>query len=74
MNGVNALLRPETTKNCHAKLMTTGTVQDMKKSGRASTSRSEENVITIQEMFTCNPKKKPDKRICITKICQLHTG
>lgn len=74
MNRVNALLSPETTKNCHAKLMTTGNVKDMKKSGCASTSRSEENLRTIQEMFTCSPKKKPDKRICITEICQLHTG
>lgn len=67
MNGVNALLRPETTKNCHAKLMTTGTVKDMKKSGRVSKSRSEENVITIQEMFTCSPKKNLTSEFVLLK-------
>lgn len=48
---------PETINNCHAKLMTTtGTVKDMARSGRPSTSRSEENVITVQEMITRSPK------------------
>lgn len=67
MNGVNALLRPETTKNCHAKLMTTGTVKDMKKSSHASTSRSEENEITIQEIFTCRPKKNLTSEFVLLK-------
>lgn len=58
MNGVNALLRPETINNWHAKLMTTtGTVKDMTRSGRPSTSRSEENVIAVQEIITRSPKK-----------------
>lgn len=55
--GVNASLRPETIKNCHTKLMTTGSVKDMKRSGRPCTSRSEENVVAVQEMFTRSPKK-----------------
>ena len=41
--GRDETLRPETITNCHAKLMTTGSVHDARESGRPK-SRSTENV------------------------------
>jgi hypothetical protein len=57
VKGRNITIRPETIKNCHLKLMTTGSVKDAGRSGRPSMPRSEENVATVQEMFTCSPGK-----------------
>lgn len=39
----------------------------MKKSSHASTSRSEENEITIQEIFTCRPKKNLTSEFVLLK-------
>jgi hypothetical protein len=52
VKGANATIRPETTKNCHSKLMTTGSTKDAGRSGHPSTSWSKENVVTVWEMFT----------------------
>lgn len=56
-HGPRATLDPKTIKNCHAKLMNTGSVVDIRRSGRPSTSRSDENVQRVQEMFTRSPQK-----------------
>ncbi|KDR09521.1 hypothetical protein L798_00864 [Zootermopsis nevadensis] len=48
---------PSGDKNCHSKLMTTGLVTDARRIGRPSTSRSEENVALVREMFTRSPHK-----------------
>jgi hypothetical protein len=53
VKGRNATIHPETIKNCHSKLMTTGLVKDAVRSNHPS----EENVATVWEMFTCNPGK-----------------
>ncbi len=45
--GRHATLHPNTIKNCHQKLMTTGSVCDTERSGRHSSSRSPEVVDTI---------------------------
>ena len=50
-------MRQETIKNCHSKLLTTGSVTDARKIGRPSTSRSEENVALVRDMFTHSPRK-----------------
>ena len=55
--GRNATIRQETIKNCHSKLLTTGSVTDARRSGRPSTSRSEENVALVRDMFTRSPRK-----------------
>jgi hypothetical protein len=55
--GRKATIRQETIKNCHSKLLTTGSVMDARRSGRPSTSRSEENVALVQDMFTRSPCK-----------------
>ena len=52
VKGRNITIRPETIKNCHSKLLTTGSVTDARRSGRQSTSRSEENVALVRDMFT----------------------
>ena len=52
VKGRNATIRQEIIKNCHSKLLTTGSVTDSRKSGRPSTSRPEENVALVQDMFT----------------------
>ena len=49
LKGSRATLRPETIRNCHAKLMTTGSVNDKRRSGRPSTSRSPAKVAKVQE-------------------------
>jgi hypothetical protein len=56
MKGRNATIHPE-TKNCHSKLMTTGSLKDAGRSGCPFTSQSEENVATVREMFTYSPGK-----------------
>jgi len=53
----NATIRQETIKNCHSKLLTTGSVTDARRSGRPSTSRSEENVALVRGMSTRSPRK-----------------
>ena len=53
----NATIRQETIKNCHSKLLTTGSVTDARRSGRPSTSHSEENMTLVQDMFTRSPCK-----------------
>jgi len=53
----NATIRQETIKDCHSKLLTTGSVTDARRSGRPSTSRSEENVALVRDMFTHSPRK-----------------
>ena len=57
MKGRNTTIRPETIKNCHSKLLTTGSVTDARRSGRPSTSRSEENEALVRDMFTPSPRK-----------------
>ncbi|PSN46152.1 hypothetical protein C0J52_20931 [Blattella germanica] len=57
INGGNATIRPETIKNCHRKLMTTGSVKDERRIGHPSTSRSDDNVATVQEMFQRSSSK-----------------
>jgi hypothetical protein len=57
VHGPCATLDPKTIKKCHDKLMNTGSVLDIRRSGRPSTSRSEENVRMVQDMFTRSPQK-----------------
>ena len=57
VKGRNATVRQETIKNCHSKLLTTVSVTDARRSGRPSTSRSEENVALVRDMFTLSPRK-----------------
>ncbi|CAG5050222.1 unnamed protein product [Parnassius apollo] len=56
-NEPHAVLDQKTIKNCHSKLMKTGLVADSKRIGRPSTSRSEENIKIVREMFTKSPYK-----------------
>ena len=51
LKGKTATLHPKTIKHCHAKLMTTGSVNDAHRSGRPSTSRYAENVATEDSSF-----------------------
>ena len=57
VKGRYATIRQETIKNCHSKLLTTGSVTGARRSGRPSTSRSEENVALVRDMFTRNQRK-----------------
>jgi hypothetical protein len=57
LKGRYVKIRPETIKNCHSKLMATGSVKDAGRIGRPSTSRSEKNVATVREMFIRSPGK-----------------
>ena len=57
MKGRNATIRQEKIKNCHSKLLTTGSVTDARRSGRPSTSRSVEDVALVRGMFTRSPRK-----------------
>jgi len=57
VKGRNATIRRETIKNCHSKLLTTGSVTTARRSGRPSTSRSDENVALMRDMFTRSPRK-----------------
>jgi hypothetical protein len=66
----NATIRQETIKNCHSKLLTTGSVKDAMRSGRPSTSLSEENVASVMDMFTHSLHKSTHlliKEECILK-------
>ena len=53
--GRHAQIDPKTIKNCHAKLMITGSGSDTQRSGRPSKSRDLEQV--VQEMFSRSPQK-----------------
>ncbi|CAF3770620.1 unnamed protein product [Rotaria sp. Silwood1] len=53
--GKHLTLDAKTIKNCHQKLMITGSVYDMERSGRRSTSHSPEVVNTVQAIFTRSP-------------------
>ena len=57
VKGINVTIRQESIKNCHSKLLITGSVTDAWKSGCPSTSRSEENVALVWDMFTRSPCK-----------------
>lgn len=48
---------PKTIKNCHSKLMTTGSVKDAPRSGRRSKSKDENDVQLLCEMFDKSPNK-----------------
>jgi len=55
--GRNATIHQKTIKNCHSKLLTTGSVMAARRSGRPSTSRSKENVASVREVYTRSPRK-----------------
>ena len=57
VKGRNATICQETIKNCHSKLLTTGSITDAPRSGLPSTSWSEENVALVRDMFTRSPRK-----------------
>lgn len=57
IRGGHAQVDAKTIKNCHAKLMATGSVADTRRSGRPSKSSNQETVQAVQKMFTNNPKK-----------------
>ena len=56
VKGRNATIRQETIKNCHSKLLTTGSVTDARRIGRPSASRSE-NVALVRDRFTRSQRK-----------------
>lgn len=64
MYGVNGFLYLESIKNCPAKLMNTGNVKYMERSG-PFTSRSVENVLTVQEIlrYPLSKKNRLDKQL-----------
>ena len=53
----NGTIRQETIKNCHSKLLTTGSVTDAQRSGRPSTPRSKENVALVPDMINRSSRK-----------------
>ena len=55
--GIHATLDAKTIKNFHRNLLTTGSVTDARRSGRPSTSRTDDNVAIVNEMFTRSPQK-----------------
>ena len=57
IKGRHAQINPRTIKNCHAKLMTTGSVSDTQRSGRPSKFKDPEVVQVVQEMFSGRPQK-----------------
>ncbi|XP_076028935.1 uncharacterized protein LOC143017855 [Oratosquilla oratoria] len=57
IKGRHAQVDAKTIKNCHAKLIATGSVADTRRRGRPSISRDPEVVQAVQEMFTRSPKK-----------------
>ena len=57
VKGRSATIRQETIKYCHSKFLPTGSVTDARRSGRLSTSRSEENVTLVRDMFTRSPRE-----------------
>ena len=54
VKGKSATICQETIENCNSKLLTTGSVTDARRSGRPFTSRSEENVALVRDMFACS--------------------
>ncbi|KAG8285659.1 hypothetical protein J6590_075938 [Homalodisca vitripennis] len=57
INGPHAVLDPKSIKNCHSKLLTSRSLKDNRKIGRPPTSRSEENIQFVEEIFTRSPGK-----------------
>ena len=57
VKGRNATIHQDTIKNCHSKLLSTGSVTDARRGGHPSTSRSEENVALVRDKFTRSPRK-----------------
>jgi len=47
VKGRNTTIRPETIKNCHSKLLTTGSVTDARTSGRPSTSGQRPTIFVV---------------------------
>lgn len=70
MYGVNGFLYLESIKNCPAKLMNTGNVKYMEISGRPFTSRSVENVLTVQEILRYPLSKKNRLNKQLVKVDQ----
>lgn len=54
-NGRNAYLSPNTIKNCHQKLLHTGSVSDSVRSGRHKTSLSNDNIEIVRGIFERSP-------------------
>lgn len=54
-NGPHATLDPKTVRNCHRKLMDTGSVADRRRSGRPRAARTPANVNAVQDMFNRSP-------------------
>ncbi|KAJ4430259.1 hypothetical protein ANN_22471 [Periplaneta americana] len=59
----NATIHPE-TRNCHRKLMTTGSIKDAGRTGCPSTFWSEENVAIVWEMFDHSLDKSTSQAAC----------
>ena len=57
MHGPHVVLNPKTIRNCHAKLMTMGSVSDTPRRRRPSTARAEENVRIVRDIFVLSPQK-----------------
>jgi hypothetical protein len=57
IHGPRAQVSPKPFKNCHSKLMTTGSVADARRCGRPSTIKAPETVQAVQEIFTLSPRK-----------------
>ena len=55
--GRHETLSPETIRGCGAKLMTTGSVNDKRRSGRPFTSPSAEKVEIVLEMYVGSLQK-----------------
>jgi len=64
VKGRNATIRHKTIKNCHSKLLTTGSVTDTRRSDHPSTSRSEENMALVRDMFTPSLRKSTCQAAC----------
>lgn len=60
--GKYATVSTVTITGCHAKLVTTGSMNDAG-SGRPTTSRSVEIVATVREMFNRNPQKSTGQAV-----------
>lgn len=56
-HGPRSQVDPKTIKNCHSKLMITGSVADASKTGRPSTTHATNTVEMVREMFTQSPGK-----------------
>ncbi len=72
--GKHETFHPDTIKNCHRKLMTTGSVCDAERSGRSPTSRSPVIVDFVQEMFTRSPETSIRKASLESGFDTLHNS